>query len=247
MRALELFSEEMPTISVSMVSEYLEIPKSSASRLLSAMKHSAIVDQEKKGGLYKPGFLAYRLGLLYSINRSSRDILRAGMQELATATRHSCWISALSSSDIVVLEGVHGGYPIRLVVEAGSRLPAHATAAGKALLSRLSDAQIRALYPSRKLPAFTSRTLRNVNDLLREIAEVRRLCWAETRQEVIDGIKSIGVSFLSPDDVGNLALSVSFPVTNVSQQEEIAVRTSLLRIARNLGRKLGDKIWLQSE
>ncbi len=242
-RSLELFSEDTPTISVSQVSEYLRIPKSSASRMLSAMKEGGIIEQDQKGGRYKPSVLALKLANTYSSTTSSRELVRAAMHRLAAETRHSCWISTLSHSDIVVLEGIHGGYPIRLVVEAGSRLPAHATAAGKVLLARLQDDQIRALYPSGKLPSYTRRTLPNVEQLLAEIADVRVRRWAETRQEVIDGIKSIGVSFCVPGETAILALSISFPVANISATEEAAVRASLLRIGGALGNKLGDPAW----
>ena len=186
---------------------------------------------------------AIRLGSIYATKTSSREIVRAAMIQLAQATRHSCWISTLSGSDIVVLEGIHGGYPIRLVVEAGSRLPAHATAAGKALLSRLDDAQIKALYPEGRLNQPTRVTLRNLKQLMAEIADIRKRCWAETRQEMIDGIKSIGISVCSHGDSMPIALSVSFPVNNVSGDGERAVLLTLLRIGRDVGTKLGDAAW----
>jgi DNA-binding IclR family transcriptional regulator len=242
-RALGLFSEETPEISVSRVSEHLGIPKSSASRMLAAMKDGGIIEQEPRGRQYRPTALALRLGTIYAAKSSSREMVRAAMHQLAVETRHSCWMLALSGSDIVVLESIHGGYPIRLVVEPGSRLPAHATAAGKALLSRLSDDKVRALYPGGRLKSITSHTLRNLQQLVAELSEVRKNRWAETRQEVIDGIKSIGVAFHPLGDSGPIALSVSFPVSNVSEEEEHAVRNSLLRIAQMLGRRLDDAYW----
>lgn len=242
-RALGLFSDEAPEISVSRVSEHLGIPKSSASRMLAAMKDEGIIEQDPRGRQYRPAALAQRLGRIYAAKSSFREIVRAAMHRLAVETRHSCWMLALSGSDIVVLESIHGGYPIRLVVEPGSRLPAHATAAGKALLSRLSDDKVRALYPGGKLKGITSRTLRTLPQLVAELNEVRRSRCAEARQEVIDGIKSIGVAFHPPGESGPIALSVSFPVSNVSEEEGHAVRNTLLRIAETLGRKLDDAYW----
>jgi DNA-binding IclR family transcriptional regulator len=242
-RALELFSEQRPEISVSLVSGHLKIPKSSASRMLAAMRDGGLIEQEPRGRLYRPAALAHRLGSLYAAKTSSREIVRAAMVRLAQETRHSCWMSALSGADIVILEGIHGGYPIRLVVEAGSRLPGHATAAGKALLSRLDDDQIKALYPGGRLQRLTDVTLRNLKQLLSEIAEIRKRRWAETRQEMIDGIKSIGISLWPKGEGSPIALSVSFPVNNVSADGERAVLSSLLRIGRDVGIRVNDATW----
>jgi DNA-binding IclR family transcriptional regulator len=242
-KTLQLFSPDTPQISVSNVSDYLRIPKSSASRMLTAMKEFGIVEQEQSRGPYRPGVLAFKLASVYSITHSSRDIIRKAMQKLAALTHHSCWVSTLSGTDLVVLESVHGGYPVRLVVETGSRLPAHLTAAGKALLARLSDAEVRQIYPGSALRTYTEHSLRTVDKLLAELAIVRDRGWAQTDQEVVGGIKSIGVSLCPLGETSSFALSVSFPLANVTKAEANAVHESLLRISEDLGRRLGDPLW----
>ncbi|RLP26927.1 IclR family transcriptional regulator [Mesorhizobium sp. YM1C-6-2] len=243
MKVLELFSTERMQISVSEVAKELAIPKSSASRLLSAMRKSEIVAQVSKGGVYGIGPLARRLGALYSSTVSTRDIIREGMKELATETGHSCWMSVLSGTDITVVDGIHGGYPIRLVVEVGSQLPSHATAAGKALLARLEDEKIRALYRSSDLPVFTENTLTSMDRLLAELATIRKRGWAETRQEIIDGITSISVALTAASEPSGIALSVSFPVANLNEGQQSDVRHALLRTAAKLGQRIGDTNW----
>lgn len=243
MKVLELFGAERMQISVSEVAGELSIPKSSASRLLATMRKSEIVTQVSKGGVYGIGPLARRLGALYSSTVSTRDTIREGMKELATETGHSCWMSVLSGTDIMVVDGIHGGYPIRLVVEVGSQLPAHATAAGKALLARLDDARIRALYRSADLPTFTKNTLTSTDLLIKELSTIRDRGWAETRQEIIDGITSISVALTAASEPAGIALSVSFPVANLNEGQQSDVRHALLRTAAKLGQRIGDTTW----
>lgn len=243
MKVLQLFSEDVQSISVGDVSDHLGIPKSSASRLLATMRNSEIIQQDGRGGVYRLGVLARRLGAIHSSAVSARDIIRAGMQDLATEIRHSCWMSVLSGTHIVVLDGVHGGYPIRLVVEAGSQLPAHATAAGKALLARLDDERVRATFGPGPLAAFTPHTLTSVDALLGELALVRRQRWAQTRQEMIEGITSISASLLAPGETTAYALSISFPVVNVPEGDRQKLVDALVRAAARIGRRLGDPQW----
>jgi DNA-binding IclR family transcriptional regulator len=146
---------------------------------------------------------------------------------------------------MVVLESVHGGYPVRLVVDTGSRLPAHLTAGGKALLARITEAEVRQIYQAHKLQIYTPRSLRTVDELLAELAIVRERRWAQTDQEFVDGIKSIGVSFCPISEPTMFALSVSFPLGNVTKIEASAVQATLMRVAEDLGHTLGDPQWSQ--
>lgn len=243
MKALEMFNSERMQISVGEVADELEIPKSSASRLLSSMRKSEIITQIGKGGGYRVGPLARRLGTLYASVLSTRDTIREGMRELATETGHSCWMSVLSGTDITVVDGIHGGYPIRLVVEVGSSLPAHVTAGGKALLARLDDEKIRAIYRSSDLPVFTENTVKSIDGLLGVLATIRENGWAETRQEIIDGISSIGVALTADSEPAGIALSVSFPIANLTEAQQNDVRQALLRTASRLGQLIGDRNW----
>lgn len=243
MKVLELFTEDRLQVSVTDVAITLEIPKSSASRLLSTMRKSEIISQLSKGGSYAVGPLARRLGVLYSSNISTQDVIREGMKELATETGHSCWMSVLSGADISIVDGVHGGYPIRLVVEVGSQLPAHATAAGKALLARLDDERVSALFRSAQLPVYTQCTLSSLDRLLSELATIRARGWAETRQEIVDGITSISVALEASAESAGIALSVSYPMANLSEEQQQDVRNALLRNAKRLGQMIGDANW----
>lgn len=243
MNALELFTEERPRISVTDVAVELKIPRSSASRLLSAMSKSEIITQVTSRGTYCIGPLARRLGTLYAASVSNQDVIREGMKELAAETGHSCWMSVLVGTNITIIDSIHGGYPIRLMVEIGSQLPGHASAAGKALLSCLDDEKVREIYKSDQLGALTSRTLTTLDDLLVELELIRTRGWAETQQETIDGISSIGVAFTTALEPAGTALSVSYPVTNLTEQQQSDVRHALLKMAAKIGQRIGDTRW----
>jgi len=131
-------------------------------------------------------------------------------------------------------------YTIRLVVEVGSQLPCHATAAGKALLARQDDESVRARYLSAALPTFTKNPLTSIDRLLAELAKIRKNGWAETRQEIIDGITSFGVALIGASEPAGIGLSVSFPVANLNEKQQNDVRHALLRTADKFAQRIGD-------
>lgn len=242
-RALQLFCDDTPEVSVSQVSRALEIPMSSASRMLAAMRAEGLLEQHPGTKTYKPGLLAFRLGSMYRASGNIQDVIRPAMLDLVHKLRHSCWLATLNGTSIVILDNVHGGYPIRFVVEPGSQLPAHSTAAGKALLARLSDTTVAELYQGSELSLRQSSGAGGIDALLRELAEIREQKWAGTNQQAVEGIKAVGISFMSPDSRRTLALSVSFPVHGVPAGTDEAVQKALLETGMAVGGQLGDPQW----
>ena len=106
-----------------------------------------------------------------------------------------------------------------------------------------STASVRALYRSSDLPVFTENTLTSIDRLLAELATIRKRGWAETRQEIIDGITSISVALTAASEPSGIALSVSFPVANLNEGQQSDVRHALLRTAAKLGQRIGDTNW----
>ena len=58
----------------------------------------------------------------------------------------------LSGSEVIYLDRVEAKWPLGLRFDAGSRVPAHCTAIGKLLLSRMPDSDLRALTESMPRP-----------------------------------------------------------------------------------------------
>lgn len=247
LRALELLSDATPEIGVSEVSRHLKIGKSSASRLLAALGDGGLLEQDPATRRYRAGLLALRLGSLRKARSNLHEIVQGAMATLARETGHSCFVSVLAGNEIVVLNQVHGGYPIRFMVEPGRRLPAHATAVGKAMLARLSNEEVRAFYPTPRLVAPTPYSLRSVDALIRHLSVVRDRGWAETDQETFPGIKSIGVAFRSEDARSVIGLSLSRPLSSLGPEGDAPLLAILLRGARWVGRQIGDPLWSKAE
>lgn len=81
-------------------------------------------------------------------------------------------LGVLDQGNILYLEKVDSPQAIRLISRVGDRLPANATALGKALLSGLSDEEVRTLYAA-GLPRLTSHTVTELPQLLDQLAQIR--------------------------------------------------------------------------
>ena len=127
-----------------------------------------------------------------------------------------------------VLGPVYIGDNVR--VGAGSvvlkNLPANATAVGKALLSGLTNEEVRALYAG-GLPRLTEQTITDVETLLAQLEAVRRGELAMEREESTDQLACWAAPLRRKGTVF-AALSISVPLFRCREEKIELVRRSLL-------------------
>lgn len=119
----------------------------------------------------------------------------------------------------------------------GERLPLHATAAGKALLSFTPG-----LRPTDELDRFTRRTLVTPSGLDAELARVRDRGLATDRGEYRPGQGGIAAPLRGPGGLGVAALELVGPVDRLFDSSGVPDETvgrHLLAIARMITRALG--------
>lgn len=245
--ALRCFGPNTPELAVSDISRRLGLPRSSASRLLGALRDGGLLDQDPTTRRYKPGNLALVLGGLHQATTRIMDQVDEALADLVRRTGHTGYIAVLDGPNAVVLRNRQGSYPVRFVVEPGTRIPACVTGVGKALLARLPDDALRALYrglrQERDGPGKVRWALPTVDALLADLARVRTRGWALADQDTFPGIRAIAVAVGGGRGEKDLGVSLSYPVAGVSNAEEVAMRRLLLAAVRRVGQSVGDPFW----
>jgi DNA-binding IclR family transcriptional regulator len=132
---------------------------------------------------------------------------------------------------------------VRVVLEPGYRVPAFATAFGKALLARLADDELRALLPDPLRYELTG-LRRPLPKFLAELATVRRRLWADAREETFPGVGAIGVAIGSSDRQQPIGLSLSFPTTAVSSRQHADMVKLLVVASQAIATRTADPAWV---
>ncbi|MBB6733643.1 IclR family transcriptional regulator [Cohnella zeiphila] len=118
-------------------------------------------------------------------------------------------LSRLERREIVYLAKKEAPHPVRLLSEPGSRMPAHSTAMGKALLAGMADPDIRKLYEGYEWERLTPHTIGSVEPLLAELASVRREGCAFDAEEAVLGFRCVAAPVLDAGGSPQAAVSVS--------------------------------------
>jgi len=119
---------------------------------------------------------------------------------------------------------------LRYAVPTGERLPMHAFASGKALLSGLADPELDLYFAHSERASFTPSTMICEKRLRAEIASARQTGFAITDEEFSRGIVGIGrLVTIGGEPVG--ALSVAIPKVRIDAELERRAMDLLARTA----------------
>lgn len=243
MASLAIVAESAEPVPVATICKKLGLPRSSASRLMASLRDGGLIDQDPETRRYVPGLLAWRLGVRHRPAGYEADLISEALINITATTGFTTWMATLSGTQIVLLRQNQGVTPIQFSVRLGQTMPAHATAIGKAMLSRLPDRAIESLYEE-NLTSMTSNTITTRTRLLDELARIRREKLAFSKQEAFPGVISIGGAIFGTVSNSPLGVSISFPVTH-GDPEKISdlLRSELGRI----GNETGDRFWKETE
>ena len=122
-----------------------DLSRSTAHRLLSALKAEGLVDRDAESTRWMPGPELFLMGTVaaarYDVTALARDIVRS----LAVKTEESAFFSVRRADETVCLLREEGSFPIRsFVLSEGVRFPLGVASAGLAILAFLSDHDVDA-------------------------------------------------------------------------------------------------------
>jgi IclR family transcriptional regulator, KDG regulon repressor len=219
---------------VSELGRALELPKSTAHRLLASLARRGLVEQDARGR-YQPGIALLALGLGVLEREPLVAAARAAVERLAEELGETIFLSGARAGRLYVLDKQEGTGFLRAAPRVGAEIPAHATAIGKLYLAYAPES-LRPLEDA--LPRYTDATLCDADALAREVELVRARGWAGMRNEWIPDLAGVAVPIrVGPRLFG--ALAAAGPSSHFDGRHEDVFRAALLEAARAIEARLG--------
>ncbi|MEV5006304.1 IclR family transcriptional regulator [Streptomyces sp. NPDC093064] len=222
------------------ISRDVGLPRSTTYHLLDTLARDGFVVHLPEERRYGLGVSAFELGSGYSRQAPFQRLARVPLAQLVDRTGHNAHLAVLHGREViyVIEERAPGRAP--LVTEVGVRLPAHLTASGRAVLARLAQAQVRALFPDPS--AFVLRNglgPTSLSALRNLLVEVRRRGYATEDGEVTTGFSSVAAPVLDHSAHPIAGVAVTFPAEEVDPERRQRFATEVARTARELSRRVG--------
>jgi IclR family acetate operon transcriptional repressor len=220
------------SLRVADVARELDIARSTAHRALAMLQHHGFVAQDPKTKAYLRGATLIEVGLAAINQLPIRAAAREPLRALSAASGETCELCILDGLDAVVVEVVPGVMPLRIVEKPGDRMPAHLTAAGKAMLAQLPLSELHALFPHQQLETATDSSIATRDALEAALAEVRHCGYATNRCE--SGSDLVGVAAAVIDGAGEApgAMTIALPWSRTEDDFDTTLGPQVRRAAR---------------
>lgn len=234
---LTAFGSQAATgVGVSELARRACLSKSTAFRVLGMLERNGVVERVGRG--YRLGGRLAELGrTVYAPEHDRlRDQLTPFVSDLYEATHETVHLVALHGPDVVYLAKLFGHRQVKAPSRVGGRVPAHATAGGKAMLAYDSDALEQTV--ANGLVPLTAATITDPDVLTRQLDSVRATGIAAEFEEVTSGLACVGAPIFGPGGVPVAAISVSAPPARLQRRQfEAAIRQVACEATRHLSRR----------
>ena len=122
-----------------------------------------------------------------------RALAKPHLDELAQATQETVLLAVLSGNEMVFVEKIDSGQPIRYIAQVGTRRPLHCTASGKLHLAFLPAARVDAYIAEVGLTRYTPNTITDRRRIAAELARIRARGYAVADGEFLPDLLGVAV------------------------------------------------------
>ena len=235
--ALELISEH-GELGVTELGRKLGVHKATASRLIATLAERGFVERDPVSEKFR---LGYGLISLAGAAVGGNDLVRAArsiLDELAERTTETVNLGVPSGDSVVYVDQITGTRAIVSVSWVGRRTPLHCTSNGKVILAFSTDAERDRLLRS-PLTKLTPRTITDVRTLRAQLEEIRVRGYAQTMEELEEGLNAVSAPVRGMNGELVAALSVSGPAFRMRPVDLPRVGKLTAEAARAISRRLG--------
>lgn len=224
---LELLATSSEGLTLTEIANTISAPKSSIFPIIRTMTQRKFIFFNKNSYKYNIGINCFCIGSSYTNNMNALEFIKSEMKFIVKQTNEICQMGIMHQGKVLYVAKVDSDDPIRIISYVGKKLPAYCTALGKAMLCQNSFEELRLLYPTTTLPAFTKNTITDLNILFSQLLEIRKTHIAMEFGEINEQSCCVGIPIYQNGMI-IAAISVSVPFFRMSNEKTNLIKSLLL-------------------
>lgn len=238
LRLLKVFSDQESEIGISDLARRIGLAKSTVHRLASSLVEEGMLEQAEKEGKYRLGLALFELGALVRRKMDVTAEARHHLKALSERSGETVQLAVLEQTAALYINVIESQRALRMSYQVGTRAPLHCTAVGKVLLAH-AGSQVFDLIVKNGLSPLTDASIRQAQDLRRELGAVMQRGYAVEEEEAEPGLRGVAapVRDFSGDVVA--AIGISGPTHRMSRQVLQSHARDLLEVSGAVSQRLG--------
>ncbi|MCY6379759.1 IclR family transcriptional regulator [Hoeflea prorocentri] len=227
---------------LSIVSRDLGINRTTLIRLIHTLLEHRMIEEIGEGGGYRLGAGLVSLGAQAIQGRDIVQVCHPVLRTLCQQTGMSAHLGVLDGRDIIYLSREAPNSPLVSNVRAGSRLLAHASSIGRAILAEMTEDSVRQLFSGEPLKTTTEKTPSTVDAIVEQARLDKSAGYAWSEGNFEPGIGSCAAAIFDHTGRPVGGLNVSGPESRFSggnQSRSDQIRDAVLEAAQRASSELG--------
>lgn len=236
---LELFTHETPSLSLSEIVGAMAINKSTAYRFLTTLETLGYLERDSFTRRYRPSLKVLQLGFR-AINLDVRQVARPHLERLAQELCETVSMGVISGTDVIYIDRVRNRSIVGVVLEVGSRLPAHTVTIGKVLLAEYPPEKLAVFFEKAVLKEYGPRTITTREGFLAELSLAREQGYAICDEELAPGLRAVGAPIRDHHGKAIAGINVSGSVSTISLERlKNEIMPAAVKTARLISQAVG--------
>lgn len=194
------------------------LTRAAARRFLLTLCEIGLARNDGKNYELTPAIL--EIAQSYVASASELEVVQDVLRGLSTEFDESASAAMMDGTDIIYVARAAARHRIMTIgLGIGTRLPAHATSMGQALLSMMNPRELEVYFRAVNLEEYTVHTLTARTALRKRIDEVRSQGYAIVSEELELGLRSISVPARNRRGRSNIAINMSAQAARITSRE----------------------------
>jgi IclR family pca regulon transcriptional regulator len=186
-------------------------------RIASTLEGAGYLRRDPETKRYRPSLKVLQLGFSALRSMDIRQSARPYLDRLSKETGETVSLAVLDGLEIVYVDRIRNRQIVGVVLGMGSRLPAHCTSMGKAMLAYLPEDQLKTRLNGAVLAACTGNTIVEIDSLEADLAKVRRRGYAVNNQELAVGLRAVAAPIWGEHGQVVAAINISGSTETISR------------------------------
>jgi IclR family acetate operon transcriptional repressor len=219
------------------IAEQVGMHKSTVHRLLATLEKKRFVQRDPVIGSYRLGIRLLQMAYLTLERNDLRHISLPFLRHLGEQYQETVHLSVLDEPDVIFLAVIESPQRVKLAAAIGQRLPAFATASGKAILAFMPRETVQHIL-GHGMSQHTQRTLRSSEEFFEDLRHVRERGFALDEQELEEGINAVAAPVLDLSNQPIASVAVAGPAYRLTRECMIEIGPLVVATAQDIAREV---------
>ena len=239
MQVVELIAQNPQGLTIQEMVNALNHSKTSVYRIVCSLEELGYLLKNEETNSFTITKKLFKVGLSSLGTTTILEHAYEPMRRLRDELRETVVLGTLMGTRIIILEQVIGSHHFSFILKPGVGVCIHASAPGKAMMAYLGEEERTEILSKIEFTPFTDKTIRNAEEYLKELEQVRGCGYGLDMGEELTGVRCIGAPVFNQAGKAVATIWITGPAERISDEAIKSYGQHVVSCAMKISEKMG--------